>query len=111
MARRGRKAVARAASLSVGLGAMALLLSGCSWSEVLGLGWPEGITPEAHLNRELWIGSLIAALWAYGDEDFELFWLYEPGPDDARLGHLHRSADKANPHPVPAKPVPPDFPR
>jgi uncharacterized protein YjlB len=50
-------------------------------------------------------------LEVYGDEDFELFWLYEPGPDDARLGHLHRSADKANPHPVPAKPVPPDFPR
>ena len=39
-----------------------MLLSGCSWSEVLGLGWPEGITPQAHLNRELWIGSLIAAL-------------------------------------------------
>jgi uncharacterized protein YjlB len=50
-------------------------------------------------------------LEVYGDEDFELFWLYEPGPDDARLGHLHQSADKANPHPVPAKPVPPDFPR
>jgi len=28
----------------------------------LGLGWPEGITPEARVNRELWIGSLIAAL-------------------------------------------------
>ena len=39
-----------------------MLLSGCSWSEVLGLGWPEGITPEAHLNRELWIGSVIASL-------------------------------------------------
>ena len=39
-----------------------MLLSGCSWSEALGLGWPEGITPEAHLNRELWIGSLIASL-------------------------------------------------
>jgi cytochrome c oxidase subunit II len=59
---RGLKTVARTASLSVVLGGTALLLSGCSWSEVLGLGWPEGITPEAHLNRELWIGSLIAAL-------------------------------------------------
>jgi len=48
--------------LAVVLGAAALLLSGCSWSEVLGLGWPRGITPEAHLNRELWIGSVIAAL-------------------------------------------------
>ncbi|MGV0835341.1 cytochrome c oxidase subunit II [Mycolicibacterium thermoresistibile] len=41
---------------------MALLLSGCSWSDVLGLGWPKGITPEAHVNRELWIGSVIASL-------------------------------------------------
>ena len=44
------------------LGMLAITLSGCSWSEVLGLGWPEGITPEAHLNRHLWVGSLIAAL-------------------------------------------------
>jgi cytochrome c oxidase subunit 2 len=49
-------------ALSVVLGGTAVLLSGCSWSEALGLGWPEGITPQAHLNRELWIGSLIAAL-------------------------------------------------
>ena len=46
----------------------------------------------------------------YGDEDFELFWLYEPGQDRARLGHLHRSPEKERPHPVPAKPIPPDFP-
>ena len=49
-------------------------------------------------------------LEVYGNEDFELFWLYEPGPDWARLGHLHRSPEKAQPHPVPAKPIPPDFP-
>lgn len=58
MSRRGLKAVA----LSVVLGGSAVLLSGCSWSEAIGLGWPEGITPEAHANRDLWIGSLIAAL-------------------------------------------------
>src|ERR1700742_5025066 len=58
VSRRGLKAVA----LSGVLGGTAFLLSGCSWSEVIGLGWPEGITPEAHLNRELWVGSLIAAL-------------------------------------------------
>ena len=58
MTPRGVKVVA----LSVVLGGMAVLLSGCSWSEVLGLGWPRGITPEAHLNRELWIGSVIASL-------------------------------------------------
>jgi cytochrome c oxidase subunit 2 len=59
---RGLKAVARKAALVVVLGATALLLSGCSWTDVLGLGWPKGITPEAHTNRDLWIGSMIAAL-------------------------------------------------
>ena len=49
-------------------------------------------------------------LEVYGDEDFELFWLYEPGPAGGRFGHLHRSPEKAKPHPVPAKPVPSDFP-
>jgi cytochrome c oxidase subunit 2 len=44
------------------LGVLAVTLSGCSWSEVLGLGWPEGITPQAHLNRELWLGAVIASL-------------------------------------------------
>ncbi|WP_326546297.1 cytochrome c oxidase subunit II [Mycolicibacterium sp. ND9-15] len=62
MTPRGLKAVARTASLAIVLGATTLLLSGCSWSEVLGLGWPKGITPEAHVNRELWIGSVIASL-------------------------------------------------
>ena len=52
----------RVLALSVILGGTMVLLSGCSWSEVIALGWPEGITPEAHVNRELWIGSLIAAL-------------------------------------------------
>lgn len=50
------------------LGALAVTVSGCSWSEALGIGWPEGITPEAHLNRELWIGAVIASL-AVGVED------------------------------------------
>ncbi len=57
MTARGFKLVA----LSVLLGGTALLLSGCSWSEVLGLGWPTGITPEGKLNRELWIGAVIAS--------------------------------------------------
>jgi cytochrome c oxidase subunit 2 len=52
----------RLVALSAVLGGTALLLSGCSWSEVLGLGWPYGITPEGKLNRELWIGSVIASL-------------------------------------------------
>ena len=55
---RGMKKVA----LAVTFVALAVTLSGCSWQEALGLGWPKGITPEAHANRELWLGSVIAAL-------------------------------------------------
>ena len=62
MTPRWLKVVARRVALTGVLGGTAVLLSGCSWSEALGLGWPEGITPEAHLNRELWVGSLIASL-------------------------------------------------
>jgi mannose-6-phosphate isomerase-like protein (cupin superfamily) len=46
----------------------------------------------------------------YGDDDLELFWLYEPAGRPGRFGHLHRTAESAQPHPVAAKPVPPDFP-
>ncbi|MCV7225049.1 aa3-type cytochrome oxidase subunit II [Mycolicibacterium komossense] len=49
-------------ALAVTLAAAALTLSGCTWSEAIGLGWPEGITPEAHANRELWVASLAASL-------------------------------------------------
>jgi len=58
----GLKVVARGIGLTVVLGATAFVLSGCTWSDALGLGWPKGITPEAHVNRELWIASVIAAL-------------------------------------------------
>jgi len=47
--------------LAATLGALAVTLSGCSWQEVIGLGWPKGITPEAHANYDLWIYSVIAA--------------------------------------------------
>jgi mannose-6-phosphate isomerase-like protein (cupin superfamily) len=49
-------------------------------------------------------------LEVYGDDDLQLFWLYEPGPPDARFGHLHRSPEAARAHRVPAKSIPPDFP-
>jgi len=52
----------RKVALSVTFAALAVTLSGCSWHEALGLGWPKGITPEAHANRELWLWSVIAAL-------------------------------------------------
>jgi cytochrome c oxidase subunit II len=44
------------------LGVLAVTLSGCSWEHVLAMGWPEGITPEGHANRMLWIGAVIASL-------------------------------------------------
>ncbi|MHA0287901.1 aa3-type cytochrome oxidase subunit II [Mycobacterium sp. C3-094] len=67
---RGLKLVA----LSLLLGGTTVLLSGCSWSDALALGWPKGITPEAHLNRELWIGSMIAALVVGAIVYVLLFW-------------------------------------
>ncbi|MDY6870425.1 MAG: cytochrome c oxidase subunit II [Actinomycetota bacterium] len=75
MTPRGLKTVARKAALVVVLGAAGLVLSGCSWSDVLGLGWPTGITPEAHVSRELWIGSMIAALVVGGIVYFLIFWV------------------------------------
>ena len=58
----GRRRRLRMTALAVVLGLTALTVSGCSWQEVLGLGWPKGITPEAHANRQLWVGSVIAAI-------------------------------------------------
>jgi cytochrome c oxidase subunit 2 len=48
-------------ALSLVLGGLTVLLSGCSWQEVFGLGWPTGITPEGKLNRDLWVWSVIAS--------------------------------------------------
>ncbi|OCB57437.1 cytochrome C oxidase subunit II [Mycobacterium malmoense] len=52
----------RPLALAATFGVLALTLSGCSWEDVLGLGWPKGITPQAHYNRELWLGATIASL-------------------------------------------------
>lgn len=46
----------------------------------------------------------------YGDEALELFWLYEPGPENGRFGHLYFGSEAEAWHPVPAKPLPADFP-
>ncbi|HEY1441818.1 MAG TPA: cytochrome C oxidase subunit II, partial [Mycobacterium sp.] len=61
-AQKGLSRRLRPLALAATLGVLAVTLSGCSWSEALGMGWPEGITPQAHLNRELWIGAVIASL-------------------------------------------------
>lgn len=44
-------------------------------------------------------------------EDLEAFWFEDATPAGGRTGHLHFSADKAMGHPVPALPLPGDFPR
>ncbi|WP_239657076.1 cytochrome c oxidase subunit II [Mycobacterium riyadhense] len=61
-ASRGVSRRLRVLALAATLGTLAVTLSGCSWQEALALGWPEGITHEGHLNRELWIGAVIASL-------------------------------------------------
>jgi len=43
-------------------------------------------------------------------EDVEAFWFEEILPAGGRVGHLHRDDQKAKGHPVPARPVPKDFP-
>ncbi len=48
--------------LSAMLGTVAITSSGCAWQDALALGWPKGITPDGQVNRELMIGSTIAAL-------------------------------------------------
>ncbi len=42
--------------------------------EIFGLGWPEGITPEARLNRDLWVGSVIASFVVGGIVWALIFW-------------------------------------
>jgi cytochrome c oxidase subunit 2 len=54
-----RSKLARVSALGL-LGA--LTLSGCTVDDVVSIGWPDGITDEAHRMRELWIGSSIAAM-------------------------------------------------
>nr|PZM95113.1 MAG: cytochrome C oxidase subunit II [Thermocrispum agreste] len=59
--RRGVR-TSRVATVAGLAGLVALTTTGCSVEEVLRFGWPEGITPEAQQMRQLWIGSVIAAL-------------------------------------------------
>src|SRR5690348_5643945 len=73
-------------ALALTLGVLALFLSGCSgWADALALGWPRGITPEAHLNRELWIGAVIASLVVGGIVFGLIFW--------ASAFHRHKKGD------------------
>ncbi|MDQ3466386.1 MAG: cytochrome c oxidase subunit II [Actinomycetota bacterium] len=54
--------LARPARVGAVVGLLVAGLGGCSTEEVLRFGWPEGITPQATLMRQLWTGSTLAAL-------------------------------------------------
>jgi cytochrome c oxidase subunit II len=61
----GRGRSGRVARLSAGLLLLMGSLTACStqqWSDAFGFGWPDGITTQAHEVRDLWTGSIIAAL-------------------------------------------------
>ncbi len=44
-------------------------------------------------------------------ESLEAFYFEDATPEDGRVGHLHRDAEKAKGHPVPNLPIPEDFPQ
>ncbi|BBX11089.1 MULTISPECIES: cytochrome c oxidase subunit II [Mycobacteriaceae] len=58
------------------LGLLAVTLSGCSfdWTDVVGFGWPKGITPEAEANYKLWLGMVIASVVIGGIVWGMIFW-------------------------------------
>ncbi|OBY30005.1 cytochrome c oxidase subunit II [Mycolicibacter kumamotonensis] len=58
------------------LGLLTVTLSGCSydWTDVVGFGWPKGITPEAEANYKLWIGMVIASVAIGGIVWGMIFW-------------------------------------
>jgi cytochrome c oxidase subunit 2 len=61
----GRRRTRRASRLTrlVGLvGLVALTASGCSGSEVLRFGWPEGITPQSERMVTFWTWTVVASL-------------------------------------------------
>ena len=58
----GTRSRRRTVALAITFAGLAITLSGCTWQQAIGLGWPEGITPDAHASRTYWMGTVIAAL-------------------------------------------------
>ena len=52
----------RVAGLAGLMALVSVVVSGCSTSEVLRFGWPEGVTPQADRMRDFWTWSVIASL-------------------------------------------------
>jgi len=57
-----RRRARRSVALLPGAALVLLALTGCANQETLNFGWPQGITPQAKSMRDLWVGSVIAAL-------------------------------------------------
>lgn len=60
--RNGGARTRRVAGVAGLLCVVALTASGCSRDEVIGFGWPKGVTPQADEMRQLWTWSVIASL-------------------------------------------------
>ncbi len=58
----GRSRRTRLASIAGLVGLVALTATGCSGSEVLRFGWPEGITPQSERMVTFWTWTVIASL-------------------------------------------------
>jgi len=71
---RSRSRRSRAVVLTIAFGTLAMTLSGCDYHHVFGLGWPKGVTPEAHAAREFWVYAVIAALVVGAIVYVMLFW-------------------------------------
>ncbi len=80
----------RPLAVALTLGMLAIALSGCSfgWQDVVGFGWPKGITPEAHANYKLWIGVVIASVTVGATVWGMIFWasaFHRKKPTDTEL--------------------------
>jgi cytochrome c oxidase subunit 2 len=58
----GRSRTSRLTSVAGLVGLVALTATGCSGSEVLRFGWPEGITPQSERMVSFWTWTVIASL-------------------------------------------------
>lgn len=62
MGGKGRSRRTRLVSIAGLVGLVALTATGCSGSEVLRFGWPEGITPQSERMVHFWTWTVIASL-------------------------------------------------